>query len=141
LNQHLYKEKLINIISNVNQIACAEPVDNSQVIRVVNSIWKYKEEGILELIYNHKTRKIVFAAGSKLNREEKLSICRAEIIIKRGDDSRQKLYNIIEGWDFELFGKITLRRVTKNHPISYKTVAKYWGEFKDYVKELNDDHK
>jgi hypothetical protein len=49
----------------------------------------------------------------------------------------QKLYNIIEQWDFDIYGKISIRKISNNFPISKKTVAKYWSEFKEYVNELN----
>jgi hypothetical protein len=68
-----------------------------------------------------------------------LEICRKEIAEHRRDRSMKKLYEIIENWDYDKYGKITQRAIFLNHPISKKTVGKYWNAIKDVVAELNRD--
>lgn len=138
LNPNICPEKVIQLLDNVNQFACAVPVDVDQIKRVVGSIFRYQQQGSLSPIYFNKQRKIVFDKQSKLTKEEKLDICRSEVAQKRVSDSKQKLYNLLEGWDFDEYGKITQRKVYKHFSISKKTVEKYWSEFKDYVSELNN---
>lgn len=137
LNPEISPEKAISLLDNVNLFACAVPVDDNQIKRIVNSIFKYKNEGKLKPIYFNKQRKIVFDKKSKLTRDEKLEICRTEVALKKANDSQQKLYNLMECWNFEQQGKITQRKVYQNFPISKKTVEKYWNRFKDYVELLN----
>lgn len=137
LNSHISFEKCLSIMCSVNTGAFESPCNNDQVIRVVKSIFKYKEAGTLQPIYNDKRRKIVFKAGVKLTKEEKLDVCRKELALKRSNDSKNKIYSIIESWDFTAYGQISIRNISKNHPISKKTVAKYWSEFKDFTTELN----
>lgn len=137
LNPNISPEKAMQLLDNVNQFACAVPVDESQIRRVVSSIFKYQQEGGLQPIFFNKQRKIVFKKKSGLTREDKLDICRSEVAQKRASDSKQKLYNLLEGWNFDEHGKITQRKIYENFPISKKTVEKYWTEFKDYVADLN----
>jgi hypothetical protein len=137
LNPWISAERTIQLLDNVNQFACAVPVDEGQIRRVVSSIFRYQQEGKLSPIYFNKRRKIVFDKKSKLTREEKLEICRIELAMKRTSDSRQKMYNLLEGWNFDEHGKITQRKLYMNCPISKKTVEKYWHEFKDFVNTLN----
>lgn len=137
LNPNINLEKAIQVLDNVNQFACAVPVDEDQIRRIVTSIFKYKQEGSLAPIFFNKQRKIVFNKKCKLTREEKLDICRTEIAQKKSSDSKQKLYDLLEQWDFNEHGKITQRKVYLNFPISKKTVEKYWPEFKEYVALLN----
>ncbi len=137
LNDWISKEKTIEILNAVNKQACIEPVDYRHIERVVDSIHKYKEDGTLAPIYYWKKRKIVFDKTVKLTREDKLDICHKENAIHKTALSREKLYGILEGWDFGLHGCISQRKVYGNFAISKKTVEKYWKEFKDYVDNVN----
>ena len=138
LNPHITTESCLKILGKVNEYACTKPVDITQLKRVIDSIFKYKQQGTLKPIDYWHLRKIVFDSKARLTKAEKLSICRKEIAIKRTSDSRQKIYNILEGWNFEKHGKITQRAMYNNHPVSKKTVEKYWAEFKEFICKLNN---
>jgi hypothetical protein len=60
---------------------------------------------------------------------------------KRTRDSKQKIYEILECWDFEKYGKISIRNISNNFNISKKTIAKYYSEFKAYIIEINNEYK
>ncbi len=137
LNPHITIERALKVIKSVNQIAFLNPLDNLQLNRIVSSIFKYKDDGSLQPILFERKRKIVFKKNSGLNAQEKREIVLELCNKKKADDSMQKLYNIIEQWDFDIYGKISIRKISNNFPISKKTVAKYWSEFKEYVNELN----
>jgi hypothetical protein len=137
LNPHLESEKVLKVMSSVNDVACAIPVDEEQLHRIVDSVMKYYADGTLQPHITKKKRKIVFAQDSKLSRLEKLEVCRAELRKRWSDISTAKLYLIIEAWDFDKMGKISQPKIYNNHSISKKTVEKYWKHFKEYVAELN----
>lgn len=144
LNPNVNIEHTQQILDKVNKVACEPPVNFSQIIRVTSSIYKYKKDGTLEPKYFFRKRKIVFSKDCTLNPVEKLKKCGAEWNKKQIETSRQKLYDILEGWDFDKYGKITQPKTyAKHHPISKKTVEKYWKEkeFKEYIKALNADYK
>lgn len=137
LNPKIAKKRTLRILSNINKIAFRMPVPESQLNRVVNTIFKYKLDGTLKPIYNRKSRKIVFRQSVKMNKDEKLAVCRHEIGKRAASKSRKKISDIIESWDFKKLGKITQPKIYKSNPISSKTVEKYWSEFKERIKELN----
>lgn len=139
LNSEISFERTYKILSSVNERICVTPVDSEHLRRIVKSVMSYKDAGTLKPIYFNKKRKIVFNKTSKLSREEKLEICRAEIIKHWKDISTDKLFNIIESWDFKKYGKISQRKIYNNHPINKKTVEKYWHLFKSLVNYLNVD--
>ena len=70
--------------------------------------------------------------------EEKMQQVVIEMKKMYADKSCQKINDIITDWDFKLYGKISIRKISDNYPISKKTVAKYWSEFKEFVQELNN---
>gem|GEM_PF-837742 len=141
LNPHLTIPGTLKILKNVNSIMCATPVDDAHLKRIVTSVFKYKEDGTLQPILWNKKRKLIFAKDAKLDVDEKKKIT-CNILSKwKADDSKAKLYDIIEKWDFDTCGKITVRAIIKYGNMSNKTIVKYWPEFKDYVAELNTEFK
>ena len=141
LNPHLSQEKALQILRAVNEIACEPKVDERQLNSVLKSVYTYQEDGSLAPIYSSKKRKIVFASDCKWSRMEKLEACRQELSKRWSDKSLEKLYGIFETWAFDNWGTITQEKTYKLHPISKKTVEKYWKHFKEYVKLLNEEHQ
>lgn len=141
LNPQLTQKGAATILTRINESKCEEPLTPSEVKSIVRSIFKYKEAGTLKPIINFNTRKIIFSRDSGLTREEKLAICRVLLAERKTNESLQKLSDIITGWDFEKFGKIGQTIIHKNFPVSKKTVEKYWPEFRDEVKLLNESFK
>jgi len=116
---------------------CEVPVDEYQVKSVVTGIFKQKENGTLQPIVNRKKRKIVFAPYSLLTAEQKFAKSRELVAEHKTSGSKQKINQIIEDWDFDTNGKITVRGVVKIGKMGNNTVQKYWSEFKEHVAELN----
>jgi len=140
LNPHLTSDGAFVILNKVNRRICIEPLPLTQVKSIVSSVFKYKQQGTLKPIYNRKPRKIIFANQTGLSAKEKLAICRDLLIDKKQNESLQKIDATVEGWDFNN-GKITVRAVAKVASMSKKTVTKYWPEFKETAKRLNDKNK
>jgi len=138
LNPQLTKKRTIQLMSSVNSYACANPLSFDQVLDIVRSIFRYKDDGTLKPKYSSKKRKIVFAVDSGLTRSEKLNVCRTERSKKTSNDSRHRLYLIIEEWDFYRYGKISQRKISRFCNMNRKTVEKYYHEFKDYIISLNE---
>jgi group I intron endonuclease len=115
----------------------------------VNDKLEYFEFEVLELIGPNsnllKTKEQYYFNKLKPNynksKNTDLSDIRQLISKKKTSDSKQKIYNIIENWDFQLYGKITSTKIYNNFPISSKTVEKYYKEFKEYIAELNNQFK
>jgi hypothetical protein len=141
LNPNLSQGKVLSILLKINPLACSMPVPEEQLKRIVKSVFEYKNNGTLKPILFNKKRYIVFRPELNWTQKQKLDICRAEMSKHWKDVSSQKLYQIIEKWDFVKYPKITQRAIYKNFPISKKTVEKYYHLFLDYVQELNLEFK
>jgi hypothetical protein len=138
LNPHITKERTIRIMYSVNEIAFVEPLNKKKVLGIVDSIFTYLSEGSLRPLVNNKKRKIVFKKKSDLTADDKRSIVLALCTEKRVKDTREKIYSILENWDFEKYGRVSSLKVYNNFPISKNTVEKYWKEFKGYAGTLNE---
>lgn len=141
LNPTLTKEKLTAILHNVNIASCDMPLEYKDIASMMNTLFKYKQEGKLTPLYKPKKRSIVFNPDAKLSYDEKMVIVHSIQKEKCAEESKTKIYDIIENWDFEAHKLISVRNISNNYPISKKTVAKYYSEFKDYIQELNMTHK
>lgn len=140
LNNNMSLDKLTSILMNTNIVMTKTPLTLKEVTIIAHSIYQRKLKGILQPIPSPKKRSIIFKQNIGLSKDDKLEIVRDLLIKKKSEDSKQKLYDIIENWDFEKYGKITSRSIPENFPISRKTVIKYYSEFKGYINELNKNN-
>ena len=140
LNPNVTKEKTHQVLTGVATIACIGEMTN-EINGIIKTIFIKKQEGTLKPNIHKKDRKIVFAKNSGYTRQEKLEICNQEKSEHWKSISTQKLYEIIESWDFESFGKISQSKVIEFHPISKKTIEKYWSKVKEIVTMMNNDFK
>jgi hypothetical protein len=137
LNPTMPVRQMKYFINSINEKHCINPIDNKEINQIVYGCY-----GMDEIKPIYTTRKIAFGKNDIYHQDknDKLETVRKIMAERKTDQSKHKLYEIIESWDFTKCGKITIRSIADNHPISKKTVAKYWSEVKDFVKELNEDH-
>jgi hypothetical protein len=136
LNPNITKERAMDVMTTVNNIALKFPAEISNIKRVVSSIFKYKENGTLKPIYFEKKRKIVFNRESNLSKEDKRNIVLQSISEKKVYDTMEKLRKVILAWDKSKYGDISCVKIYKNFPISKKSVEKYYKLFKEEVQEI-----
>ena len=136
LNPTISEERVFNVLCGVCNIAFSKPVPEHKILKAIKSIIKQRNENRLQPIVFNKHRKIVFKKKSNFTADEKLSICRSEYAKHQTDNSKKKLQQVIENWDYKTNGKISIRKVASLYPISKKTVAKYWPEFKELVNKM-----
>ncbi len=131
LNPHLSKERVLEMTVKINEIITKEPLNYKEVLGVVNSIFKYKQDGTLKPI-NNKKRKVIFKENSKLTKIEKIAISNREIGKLRSGNTKQKIYNAIKNWNSQ--EKITAKRVAIKINMGEATVKRYWKEFKHTIR-------
>jgi hypothetical protein len=112
----------------------------TEIKSIVNSVIKKREEGSLE-IYPNKERLILFNPNFELTKSEKCQIVGSVLGAKKSKETQQAIYEIIENWDFDEFGQITQKLVISISNFSRSTVQRHWPNFKDYVKDLNNENK
>jgi hypothetical protein len=123
LNTQVTQQKLFEILKKVNNVAFFEPFNDLKIMGIANSIIKYRDNNTLHPIYFAKQRKIFFNPDLKMTAKEKFEICRFEIAEHRKEISLNKIYNVIEAWDNEIDGKISLRKISKKGNIAVNTIV------------------
>ncbi|MFN0290032.1 BT4734/BF3469 family protein [Pedobacter helvus] len=139
LNPNIQYYHALNILTNANKTICLKPLPIKILEGMLKSILKQKNENRLK---PHITiRRILFAPHNTLQVVDKLNICGRLIKAKWEQIGCLKLNGIIEDWDFNLYGKISIATISQNHPMDKKTVAKYYHYFKDLIAGMNQDYK
>jgi hypothetical protein len=137
LNPWIEFDMAYDVISNVNQASFKSPLPDYEISLIVRSVLKKQAKKELTPIVFKKPRKILFNKKDKFTREEILSICGKENTKKKISDSKEKMKQIIENWDYETNGPISIRKISTAYPISKKTVAKYYPLFKEQIIQMN----
>lgn len=141
LNPDANKQQVFNMMMRVNKSMCVNPVNEKRIENIVDTIYKYKYTSGLQPKYT--IRKILFDKNSNknLNKTEKLEIVNQILTEKRVNESKTKIYEIINNWDISTNGKISQTKVAQYYGMSKTTVNKYWNEFSEEIKKINDNYK
>ena len=137
LNPKLGKEYLLEKGQYFNK-KMNPKLSQGEIHSIIHSVIEKRKEGTLEFYYNQK-RLIIYNPDKKLTRSEKCQITGAIVGGRRSKKTQLAIYQIIENWDFEEFGKITQKLVIDISKFSRRTVQNHWIHFKDYVEDLNKE--
>ena len=113
------------------------PLPKKEARDIAISVFKQLEEGSLEMICNLE-RRIVFNPSKKFTRIEKMKMMNPLLGGIRSDKTIKEIYSIIESWDFNLDGNISIRKVLRYSTKSERTIKRHWSKFKEFVEELNE---
>lgn len=136
-NPSFDKNRLLRSLRIVNLVGCEIPKDEVDLHLIANNVFKQIEKGTLKPQIWYKTRKIIFDPGFRRTYDEKMAIVHYEVRKKWKSIGEQKLYKTIEGWDWTINGKITIRSLKRIGKMGRKTIDKYIPEFKQHILELN----
>lgn len=128
LNKGITKGDVYNILSNINNNHCEEPLPKYDLIKIIN--YKFKNIDNLEPIKFKKPRKIVFAKNSEYSTKEKRQIVAKVVGSFRTDNKLKELESIIFNWNVEKYGKISQSKIYSNFKISKNFVEKHYNKFK-----------
>lgn len=139
LNPDIKYLHALSILENINKVICNSPLDSNILEGILKSILNQKNENRLK---PHITlRRILFKPNSELNTEDKLFVCGRLIKEKFEVEGCQRLNSIIEEWDFDNLGKISIRKIAKNSDMNERTIEKYYHHFKELINSLNNEYK
>jgi hypothetical protein len=110
-----------------------------EIHSIIHSVIEKRKEGTLEFYYNQK-RLIIYNPDKKLALSEKQQITGAIVGERKSKKTQLAIYQIIENWDFEEFGKITQKLVIDISKFSRRTVQNHWIHFKDYIEDVNKEY-
>lgn len=103
---------------------------------IIESVIKKRAEATLSAHLN-KERRLLFNPNVKMDRKEKQRIVCEEIGKIKRSQTENKIYQILENWDFKTDGKITQNKVADKSGKNVITIKRYWKSFKDYASDLN----
>jgi hypothetical protein len=138
LNPWLNEMQFITYLQKINRERCVPPLSEREIEKITKNKFDLLVADKLKPIY--KNRMVIFhPTKCKLSVDQKKSITNNILCQNKKLSSRRKLRFIIDDWDFENYGKISIRNIVKHHPISKKTVEKYYKEFHDLIKDVNQE--
>lgn len=107
-----------------------------EVYSIINSVMKMIEAETLTMYYNLE-RRFLFNPRVKFDKGEKMKIVNVESGKRKTSKRQTAIYNILEVWDFAIYGKITQEKVSDKLNCHITTIKRHWSVFKDYVSDLN----
>ncbi|MEJ5962794.1 BT4734/BF3469 family protein [Pedobacter immunditicola] len=138
LNPNAQLYQIINSALAVNISLSIDPLPRIIIEQQVTSILKQKNVG--KLVPKIKKRRIIFNPKSLLSSDEKQKLRAKSQSQYYTNAATTKIYEVIEDWNFEFNGKITIRSVAQATGLAPNTVSKYWAQVKEYARGLNEDN-
>jgi glycerol-3-phosphate cytidylyltransferase-like family protein len=127
LNKHLNQQSVYKTMLKVNQLGCINPLTENEIYKIVD--YKFKNKETLKPIMQKKKRKIVFAKNSEYTLTEKKQIVSKVVGEIRTENKLKQLQEIIFDWNFEMYGKITQKKIYENFDIGKRFVKENYSKF------------
>jgi hypothetical protein len=115
-------------------------ISNREIRSIVLSVLEKRKQGTLKMYFNQE-RLIIFNPNKKITNSEKSKITGAINGGRKNKETQLTIYEILENWDFEEFGRITQKSVIDISKFSRSRVQRHWFHFKDYVEDLNNENR
>lgn len=135
LNPDQSIEGFTNFIIRVNRSRCTVPLEDSEVLRIVNKILSMD---FIEPIFN-KPRRIVFNPKSKLTKGEKTAITNKFLGMLRSNQTKDDIKECLLSWDRDKLGKVTQKTLALVAKKNIKTIEKYYKEYKQLRDKINNN--
>lgn len=142
LNPNFTEDIIFNSLCSINRNPQQVniPLKYSELKKITANIFKKKtEEGELVPDENHLRKIIVDDVKFPMTPKEKRIIINKGSGIMKSNKTKQTIYNAIEAWNKP--EKITINKIQLEVGMCERTVKKYWSEFKELVKSINNDIK
>ncbi|MAX51567.1 MAG: hypothetical protein CMH22_06265 [Methylophaga sp.] len=129
LNPNATKSKIKGFINGLNNQCCNPPLPQKEVNIIVDNVFS-KEP----VIFNNRTRKILYNPDYDLNGSERRSIAAEVSNRKRREETFKEIITAIDSWDYEKDGKITNKNIAKKIGKHQNTLTKYSKQIKTYLQ-------
>ena len=136
LNPNISMGVLLRMLRAANKKYCHPPLGYTQLSQIVKSI----HNSVTVQPKFNKTRRFLFNPDYDLSTREKRQLMAKKIGQDKIAKSKKKIEKAIRDWDFEKYGKITQKGLTKTSGLNIKTVQKYYYLFKPTIQFLNQDY-
>jgi hypothetical protein len=93
------------------------------------------------LVHNNKGRRVLFNPKALLNgKDRRLTTLNVVSQLKK-KESITKISNVLENWNYDVYGKCTGVKIVELTNISRKTVLLHLKHYRDIIKEINKEKK
>lgn len=137
LNKTADKDLILKYLYAINYGKMSLPLDNSEIEITVNKI--YKDLKDVEPLLNAE-RRFIYNISKNLTPTEKRRLSIKQIHQDRANKTQSELLEIMRNWDYDLYGKMTIKKLAKVAIKNPKTVQTYYTKLKtDILQELDKE--
>lgn len=136
LNKTASKELVLKYLYAINYGKMSPPLENSEVETTVNKI--YKDLKDVEPIPNAE-RRFLYDNSKSLTPTDKRRLSIKQIHQDRRNKTQSELLEIMRNWDYDLYGKMTIKKLAKVAIKDPKTIQTYYSKLKtEILQELDE---
>jgi hypothetical protein len=138
LNPGITIEQLIKLLF-VQRYKFHTNLPMTEITKIGVYLHKKHVEGTL--VHNNKGRRILFNPKSSLNGKDKRVITLNVVSQLKKKETISKISNLIQNWNYDVYGKCTGVKIVELTNISKKTVLLHLKHYRDIINEINKEKK
>jgi hypothetical protein len=119
LNPNLTEDRLIGFSKFINNTKCYEPISIEELLGICSRVYNSKPK-----LFSNKIKKYPFNPLYTLTGVERRTIASTEARKKIGNNTKNKIKKIMQNWDSEKNGKLTMKAVAIKAGVCYKTALR-----------------
>ena len=137
LNLNIPFDDFRRLLLSVNFDRCKPPLKGYEIDSVIEKVFKNKEN---KLFFNSEKR-FLFNPQSNLTKQEKTKITAPIMGERRSDKTVSEIKEVLNKWDRNKHGKVTLKTLIIETGKCKNTIEKYYKNFKELRAKINNDLK
>lgn len=138
LNKTAEKDLILKYLYAINYGKMSPPLENSEIETTVAKIYQNLDE--VEPIPNAE-RRFLYDNSKNLTPADKRRLNIKQIHKDRTNKTQSELLKIMKNWDFDLYGKMTIKKLAKVAIKDPKTVQTYYTKLKTEIsQDLDEEH-
>ncbi|WP_419869777.1 BT4734/BF3469 family protein [Chryseobacterium sp. CT-SW4] len=137
LNKTANKDLILKYLYAINYSKMSPPLENSEIETTVAKIYQNLNDA--EPIPNAE-RRFLYDNSKNLTATDKRRLSIRQIHQDRKNKTQSDLLEVMKNWDFDLYGKMTIKKLAKVAIKDPKTVQTYYAKLKtEILQDLNEE--
>jgi hypothetical protein len=138
LNPGITIEQLIKLLF-VQRYKFHTNLPMTEITKIGVYLHKKHVEGTL--VHNNKGRRLLFNPKSSLNGKDRRVTTLNVVSQLKKKETITKISNVLQNWNYDVYGKCTGVKIVELTNISKKTVLLHLKHYRDIIKEINKEKK
>jgi hypothetical protein len=138
LNPGITIEQLIKLLF-VQRYKFHTNLPITEITKIGVYLHKKHVEGTL--VHNNKGRRLLFNPKSSLNGKDRRVTTLNVVSELKKKETITKISNVLQNWNYDVYGKCTGAKIVELTNISKKTVLLHLKHYRDIIKEINKEKK